>query len=653
MASPQRARWLSPSEGYRVWAGTYDREANPMLSLEQRILGTLLPSIAGLDVVDLGCGTGRWLDALRGASARSLIGVDPSPEMLSYARAKLGDAATFVCEEYGNVLIPVASADLVLCNFVLSYVEDAEAFLKVARNILRPGGSLFLTDVHPDTATALNWRRGVHMESGFEEICTYPRSFAEVMELCTNVGSDVSLRLEPKFGQEERAIFDENGKGDYFEEVREHPAIYILQLRKPPATKISITETAQIGVVAQLRGARLALNGTESFRGTVQIDKSRLETMISDVNEDSAPPPSESGVDLHGYLLLPGLINAHDHLEFALFPRLGRGGYRNFMEWAEDIHRVHAAEIAFHRQVPKEARLWWGGIRNVLCGVTTVCHHNPFECEVFSEEFIVRVLEDYEWAHSLQLEPAAAMKKRKTPKGRPFFIHLAEGLDTQSEKEIFHLCSRGALDADTVVIHGLGLNAKGKTMLRASGAGLVWCPSSNLFLFGKSLSAEEIRQFPRVALGSDSPLTADGDLLDEVRCAHQLLQAPAEALYTCVTRKPAQILALKNGEGAIRIGSVADLIAVRDNGLTPADTLATLSYRDVELVLLAGRVQLASPDLRKRLPPSACAGLQPLSIEGVVRWVRAPLKRLFEEAQAYLGDKLYLGGRRISLASQN
>jgi hypothetical protein len=59
MATPQRARWLSPSEGYRVWASSYDREANPMLSLEQRILATLLPPVAGLDVVDLGCGTGR------------------------------------------------------------------------------------------------------------------------------------------------------------------------------------------------------------------------------------------------------------------------------------------------------------------------------------------------------------------------------------------------------------------------------------------------------------------------------------------------------------------------------------------------------------------------------------------------------------------
>ena len=649
MASPQPSPWLSPSEGYRIWAESYDREANPMLSLEQRILESLLPPVAGLDVVDLGCGTGRWLDALKGARAHSLLGVDPSPEMLSHASAKLGEAATFVCEEYANVLIPTASADLVLCNFVLSYVEDAEELLKLARNILQPGGYLFLTDVHPETATALNWRRGVRLDKEFKEIRTFHRVLAEVIELCRNAGLEVSLRLEPRFGVEEQAVFEDNGKGDYFEQIREHPAIYILQLSKPVRTEPTSARDMQAGVVSQLRGARFALSAAESFCGTMEIGNGRVETITNSVDDDS--PVSGCGVDLQGYLVLPGLINAHDHLEFALFPRLGRGGYQNFMEWAEDIHHAHAAEIAFHRRIPKEVRLWWGGIRNILCGVTTVCHHNPFETDVFGEEFIVRVLEDYEWAHSLQLEPAAAVKKKRSPKGRPFFIHLAEGIDKQSEKEIFDLCSRGALDSDTVVIHGLGLSNKGKTLLRAAGAGLVWCPSSNMFLFGRSLGADEIRQFPKVALGSDSPLTAEGDLLDEVRCAHQVFLMPAGDIYRCVTQMPSQLLGLKNGEGTMRVGRFADLIVVRDTGFVPADTLATLSYRDVELVLLAGHVQLASAELKKRLPASACEGLQPLSIEGVVRWVRTPLERLFEEAQAYLGEEIFLGGKRVRLGS--
>ena len=57
-----------------------------MLSLERRILEPLLPPLADLDVIDLGCGTGRWLQILHAAGARRVLGVDFSPEMFAQSR---------------------------------------------------------------------------------------------------------------------------------------------------------------------------------------------------------------------------------------------------------------------------------------------------------------------------------------------------------------------------------------------------------------------------------------------------------------------------------------------------------------------------------------------------------------------------------------
>jgi cytosine/adenosine deaminase-related metal-dependent hydrolase/SAM-dependent methyltransferase len=651
MSSSATTAYVTPAEGYRLWANTYDNEPNPMLSLEQRILAPLLPPLVDLDVVDLGCGTGRWLKMLQGAGARSLLGLDFSPEMLSLAKSKLTGVADLLCADCGSASLEANSADLILANFVLSYVEDATRLVETASRALRPGGSIFITDIHPETAAALNWRRGVHAERGFREIRTQQRTIQEIISMCEKSTLKVALVLEPRFGDAERLIFEKNRKQEYFDQIRELPAIYILQMCAPEKCTTAGLPKNRASALASLRGGRFALGPSYSVSGEMRLSNSYIERLSTEERAVPSPNSSDSDLDLHGFLVLPGLINAHDHLEFALFPRLGKGSYKNFTEWADDIHSHTASPIAEHRRVPREVRLWWGGIRNLLCGVTSVCHHNPFAPEVFTDEFVVRVLRDYGWAHSLPLDAGAAEKKNGTADGLPFFIHLAEGIDEECAQEIFALHRAGGLDQDTVIIHGLSLGREGRQLLRATGAGLIWCPSSNLFLFGKTLSPQEIRELPNVAIGSDSPLTAQGDLLDEVRCASQLLPSSADVIYEYVTRQSMKLLHLRKGEGNLRIGGLADVIAVRDTGLTPAETLLTLSHRDVELVLLAGRVQLASEDVMRRLPAASREGLQRLAMDGIVRWIRAPLDRLFEQTCAHLGEDIYLGGKQVRPAN--
>ena len=648
VSSPLSSSGVSPKDGYRLVSRVYDAEPNPILSLEQRFLGRLFPPIKELDVVDLGCGTGRWLTKLAQKAPRSLVGVDFSAEMLLQAKLKLGGTASLVLADCSDIPLPRASADLILCSFVTSYLQDLDAFAAQARRLLCRDGSIFLTDLHPHTSAILGWRRGFHANGSFVSIATHSRSLNQVLRSFETFGMHANAVLEPHFGDPERDLFKCAGKMDAFDAASGLPAIYILQLRLKSRRSISTRRGAFARTLVKVSGARVALGPRESTQADITIEDGRIALLESNSGPSPGSPAHDKrSIDLSGFLLLPGLVNAHDHLEFALFPRLGKGGYSNFVEWAGDIHHPECSPVREHRAVSKNTRLWWGGIRNLLCGVTTVCHHNPYVPELFDEGFAVRVLRDFSWAHSVPLDHNLVQKQKSAAASQPFIVHLAEGVDSQSAAEIFRLAEQNALDHRTVIVHGLGLNEVGFHRMRSAGAGLVWCPTSNVFLFGRTHDRTILQSLPRLALGNDSPLTAAGDLLDEIRFAAEVVGLPFEELYSLVTTRAADVLRLTSGEGTLRIGARSDFFAIRDTGESPAHRLASLNYHDVEFVVIGGQVQLASTRLLTRLPRLVTTGLRPLEIEGELRWIRAPLNRLFDETRIHLPGEIKLGGRRV------
>jgi cytosine/adenosine deaminase-related metal-dependent hydrolase len=376
--------------------------------------------------------------------------------------------------------------------------------------------------------------------------------------------------------------------------------------------------------------------------GTVGIDekgKIRLQG-------HSSFPATNPEFDLDGYLALPGLVNAHDHLQYALHPRLGNGRYANYVEWGKDIHSTMADVIERYNAIDRNVRLWWGGIRNLLCGVTTVCHHDKLWPALQNSNFPVRVLLRYGWSHSAGLDPNVKSAHTLTEGDAPFFIHAGEGIDPQSLAEFQTLNDLEVLDHKTVIVHGLALDEETSRWLGKRGVSLVLCPSSNQFLYGRVPSTETARHFSKVALGSDSPISAMGDLLDEIAFAGETLGLTPERLYAFVGENAASVLRLSDGEGTIRDGGVADLMVVRDSGATPARRLSDLRWQDVEMVIVAGRVQLASVGIWSRMDHTFRSGLEPLEIDGVVRWLRAPVLSLWENAFAKLTpDGVRLGTR--------
>jgi len=286
------------------------------------------------------------------------------------------------------------------------------------------------------------------------------------------------------------------------------------------------------------------------FASALRVDKGK----IAGFNEKKQ---SDFQIDLHGAYVFPGLINSHDHLEHNHYGRVKfREKYTNASDWVEDMNpRLQSdPRLVEGKSKPLADRLFIGGIKNLLSGVTTVAHHNPFYAQ-FRGAFPVRVIRDYGWAHSLYLQSGKAgangesggdvlERYRSVPINFPFILHLAEGVDESACHELHKLDSLGVLGANTIVVHGIGLSIEQWIYLTQKDAGLIWCPASNIFLLGKTLPAREFLDSAgptRLILGTDSRLTGSRDLLDEMRFAKDVGNVSPREIFSMVTQHAANL----------------------------------------------------------------------------------------------------------------
>jgi cytosine/adenosine deaminase-related metal-dependent hydrolase len=317
-------------------------------------------------------------------------------------------------------------------------------------------------------------------------------------------------------------------------------------------------------------------------------------------------------VDAGTAVLHAGLINAHDHLQRNHYGRLGTPPYPDAYTWGRHIHESDASVIARGRTVRREDALLFGALKNLLSGVTTVVHHDPWE-PAFERGFPVRVAR-VRCAHSLGFEPGLAGAHAGDPE-LPFSMHLAEGTTPHAADEIRALAARGLVDSRLIAVHVVGADADGVDILRDAGACVVWCPTSNEFLFGRTAPAGVLTSGIDVLLGSDSLLTADGTLLEELRAARAHGYLEDATLLGAVGATAARRLGLPAPE--LTPGARADLALFSRPPLeaTPAD---------VELVVVGG-VPRAGDERFTELFQRAGVAVQRLLVHGVPRLVAAPL----------------------------
>ena len=300
----------------------------------------------------------------------------------------------------------------------------------------------------------------------------------------------------------------------------------------------------------------------------------------------------------------PGLINAHDHLHRNHYGRLGAGPYPNAYRWAQDIQVRFRRRIEQRRRVPLRAALLAGAWKNLFAGVTTVVHHDAWQPD-FDSGFPVRL------ARVASEDSLGLTRDFDAQLGAPFCLHVAEGVDSVAAAEVGELERRGLLNQWLIAVHGVGIGDNAAEQFRHSGAALVWCPTSNHFLFNRTAPRELLDNGCDVLLGSDSLLTGEGDLLDEMRAARSEAVLDEARLEDAVGRTAARRLGL--AEPSLEPGTDADLILIKE-------PLTSARSNDISLVVVGGAPRVADREIAGRLGRIAESGTK-MRVGRVERWV--------------------------------
>ena len=135
---------------YERRAASYDSDPNATRDLDAALLRAADLPLDGARVVEIGAGTGKNTPHLA-ARAACVVALDLSAAMLDRARRHVRDPHVRFVEHDVTRRWPVGDgeADVVVGNLVLEHVRELSPVFREAARALRPGGILYLCEIHP------------------------------------------------------------------------------------------------------------------------------------------------------------------------------------------------------------------------------------------------------------------------------------------------------------------------------------------------------------------------------------------------------------------------------------------------------------------------------------------------------------------------
>lgn len=214
---------LASVDAYAKWATAYPPNAhNALMQVEERAMLSLLLPLDGKTILDLACGTGRYGLLAWDRGAKTVIGLDNSPDMLranSLSHKALAGVAA----------IPLAadSVDVVICGLALGHEKRLDASVAEIGRVLRKGGYALVSDFHPFMFLSGARRTFQASDGKTYAVEHYPHLYADYHRAAWAANLLIEQVVEPHLD------IETNGSAANAGKTTEAPIVIVYRLFKP------------------------------------------------------------------------------------------------------------------------------------------------------------------------------------------------------------------------------------------------------------------------------------------------------------------------------------------------------------------------------------------------------------------------------------
>lgn len=181
--------------GYAIWSDSYDEPGNPVIAIEQAVVGELLAARPAGPALDAACGTGRHARRLV-ELGHTVAGFDLTPEMLERARVSVPEAS-FAVADLRRLPYPDGGFQTIVCGLALAHLPELDVAIGELSRVLAAGGQLIISVLHPFQAL-LGWNApfsGADGSRGF--VREHPHLHADYLNAFESAGLQISRCVEP------------------------------------------------------------------------------------------------------------------------------------------------------------------------------------------------------------------------------------------------------------------------------------------------------------------------------------------------------------------------------------------------------------------------------------------------------------------------